>query len=389
VSASKSAWTLLQESSVHRHVFFLILGTAIGAGMMTLPLVTQGLSLSVLTLVLAVSAVIMYLAAQLWIELSLSAPPDSNLATFVRQWASSLEYPTHLAYLAFFWSLMACYLSTMPTFLAPYLTFAPWLNHPVMYSIALSIFLYVPKKFQGLMNQIFVLAMICVLGLIFTLTTYEIQHDWRFPELTQYPKISILAPLMMFFGYHLTIPSFPSFVSNKKELEKICMTGTAAIFILYWVWCTLLLSALSAVPATSSATNLSDNGFLESFSKFTQSALFLQPIAWFSLLAMWTSCLGMSLGTFDYLRDLLRARKEQNFLIVLLTVLPSLFFLYVSDQAYRTLLNFAAYLALYLLIALPAFLICRRDYGKKITSIYIKACTLLILTVGLLIVTPV
>jgi len=342
-------------------VFFLIMGTAIGAGMITLPLLTQGFSLLSLTMMLSVSCAIMYGAALCWIDLSEHYGPKSHLTTYVRALIPVLEYPTHMAYLTFFWSLLAYYLSTMPSFIEAYFSISA-LNHPVVYAVFLVIFLELSPVIQGLVNQWAVFMMLFLLAMILLITCTG-SLNFNMPITTgSAPSLTILSPLMMFFGYHLSIPSFRAYALSRDALRQVCLKAGIAIALLYWVWCLILLSAMSAHHIV-----LDESQFLNQLAMIAQNSEILHPIAWFSLLAMWTSCMGMSLGTQHYLKDLIPKFQHIPLSLSLLNILPSLLGVLFTQGAYRKLLLMASFLALYLLVFLPALLLMiqYRRQGKR------------------------
>ncbi len=345
--------------NAHTQVFFLILGTSIGAGMITLPLLTQGLSLFDLTTMLGLACCIMYMAALCWIDLSQHYGKESHLTTYVRALVPILEFPTHGAYLTFFWSLLAYYLSTMPTFIEAYFETPSW-NNPVVYAAILVLFLEASPVFQGAINQAAVLAMLILLSLILFITSRgSLNFHWNMTS-TRAPSFALLSPLMMFYGYHLSIPSFRAYELSVPDLRKICLIAGLCIGLLYWLWCLILLSAVD-----QSGVILNETQFLIQLGTITHSSQVLHPIAWFSLLAMWTSCLGMSLGTQHYLNDLFPQFRYLPFSLSLLNILPSLILLFCAQGSYRRLLTMASFLALYLLILLPALLLILQDRREK------------------------
>jgi amino acid permease len=147
---------------------------------------------------------------------------------------------------------------------------------------------------------------------------------------------------------------------------------------LYWIWCLVLLNAVN-----QSGVILNEDQFITQLGSIAHSSQVLHPIAWFSLLAMWTSCLGMSLGTQHYLKDLFTKFRYLPFSLSLLNIFPSLVLLFCTQGAYRQLLTMASFLALYLLVFLPTLLLILQDRRQK--KIHCSAIVLLGLSVGLII----
>jgi amino acid permease len=75
---------------------------------------------------------------------------------------------------------------------------------------------------------------------------------------------------------------------------------------------------------------------------------------------MATSCMGMSIGTQDFLKDGLLFVRKSHLLSSILTVMPSLFLIYGTDGDYLKILQLASYFALYLLVILPSWLVYKK-----------------------------
>jgi tryptophan-specific transport protein len=352
-------------------VFFLIIGTAIGAGMVTLPILCQNLSLLSIVLLFSVSLSIMQLSAYYFVELSTASHEQENLLSFILRYEKNLYWPTKLIYLLFFWSLLAVYLTTLPIFfheLAPTFTL---LKEPAFYGLSLILFLLTPLKTQGVVNKLFVIIMLFLLGWILFIGLTRNQQMISIMPVEF--KINALLPIMMFFGYHLTIPSLTRYVPEKALLNKICLIAGITILAIYLAWSVIMLNLIQAYQVKALRQD-----FMKQIAELVQNNTLAQFSALFSVLAMGTSCMGMSLGTKDFLQDAYTFLAKNHLLSVLLTVLPSLFMVYEASGNYLKLLHLASYFALYLLVILPSWLIFKKRQKNRIVPLIFCCFTTLI-----------
>ncbi len=362
---------LAQQNHAWLTVFFLILGTSIGAGMMTLPLLLQPFGFFSMLGLIGGAAIVMYLVSFIWISLCYHFEPDSNLSTYVKNLAPHLLYPTHVAYLIFFWSLIAYYLSVLPTFLVPYVSVA-CLEYPVFYCFVLWLYLLISPKKQGLLNEIAVFFMLgCLAWIGFLLTSGKGLFETAWPSKGGAQSWDVFVPLLMFFGYHLSIPSFRVYGLSAASLKKATFFSAFGIFMIYSIWSWLLLSFI----AQSQSPILSQNDLIHYLLATAQNKDILRPIAFFSFYATWTSCLGLSMGASAYLKDCMQG---STLLIAFITAMPPLILLYWSGGVYQSLLGLASLLALYLLILLPSMLHFLLHF-QKFRKISFLSLTLIIL----------
>lgn len=342
-------------------VVALIVGTAVGAGLMTLPLLTQGLPIITLIQLLLVAAVFMYQAACFWVELGDNHAPTDNLSSYINAYAPWLNWPTKIVYGAFFWTLLAFYFQNIAIFLEPFFAHVSPLALTTTAIALVGSYLVMPASWQGWMNNISVQLMLLLLLDIFLsgwnggMAQLPLTGDAAFPW-------RLLVPMMMFFGYHLTIPSLKIYVQNQSSLKRLCAIGGGFVLVLYLCWSLILMGLIQQHGA--SFVGLGSQQFLTHLAQILPNATIIPYSAnLFSVLAVLTSCFGMALGMRDFLKDIV-GPKLQRSSSVALTLLPSIVLLAVGKES-MLLLEYAAHFALFLLLCVPSWLLfCKRSESR-------------------------
>lgn len=343
-------------------VVALIVGTAVGAGLMTLPLLTQGLPLSTLFTLLFLSYLLMYQAACFWIELGEQGGTEDNLSSYVTRYAPWLYWPTKIVYGAFFWTLLAFYLDNIPIFLDPFFSQLPQTALSAVSLLLIGFYLMLPAYWQGRMNNLFVHLMLLLLLDVFLsgwnsgITSLPISGDNPFPW-------RLLVPMMMFFGYHLTIPSLKTHVTDSSTLRRLCAFSGAFVLLLYLCWSLILMGLISQQGIAFAAASPQD--FLRHLAEILPHAGTIPSSAnLFSVLAVLTSCFGMALGMRDYLKDILGPKLPLS-VSVALTLIPSVLLMACCDGS-LVLLEYAAHFALFLLLGVPSWLVFKQRQKQRL-----------------------
>lgn len=358
-------------------VVALIVGTAVGAGLMTLPLLTQGLPLVSLLQLLIVAALLMYQAALFWVELGQDHQPTDNLSSYILAYSPWLYWPTKIVYGAFFWTLLAFYLQNIAIFLEPFFAQTPMQALTIGAITLVGTYLVAPASWQGVMNNVSVQMMLLLLLDIFIsgwnggISKLPLTGESAFP-------LRLLVPMMMFFGYHLTIPSLKAYVQQPQVLKRLCAIGGGFVLLLYLCWSLILMGLIQQHGASFVGLNPQD--FLSHLAQILPGATVVPYSAnLFSVLAVLTSCFGMALGMRDFLQDIISTRLSRIFSVAL-TLAPSIFLLCLGQES-MLLLAYAAHFALFLLLCVPSWLVyCKRSDNKIWPLLFCFAsCSLFIL----------
>ena len=348
----------------------LIVGTTIGAGMLSLPLICQGLSWVMLLVFFSLSAFIMKTSACYLVEIKKKFQNQDNLITYLKATYPQLIWPTKAIYLLFLWSLLAFYLSALAK--ASSLFLSNFSLAQSFYSAILILFLTLSTQNQGRFNKMFVfimfLALFSVLGILspnLNITTFSHQ-------LSQTSSFNIFGILLTSFGFHHIIPSLSNYEQNLEHQKKAITLSILIIVFVYLLWVCSILS----LSKSENITLISPLDFLSNSHENLALKNFLLTI--FSFFASLTSSIGVSIGVHDFLKDIYHSyhltntssvtgEREKNLpqlSIILLTVLPSLTVSVFTGESFLAILSLGSYLGLYLLVFIPC-LIHYKIFNKR------------------------
>ena len=204
------------------------------------------------------------------------------------------------------------------------------------------------------------LAFIVVLGLL--LPKVSIENLLEMP-IDKALLISALPIFFTSFGFHGSIPSLNKYLEgNVKALRISILVGTAIPLVAYLLW---QLATHGVLSQTQFLALLDKdptlNGLAEAAHEVTGSAWIGITVRVFSAAALITSFLGVALGLFETLEDLLKrvnlpaGRKTLG----LLTFIPPMLFAFFFPQGFIMALGYAGQMFAFYAIVLPIAIVWR------------------------------
>ena len=315
---------------------FIITGTSIGAGMFSLPVLTSNMWFGWAVLFLAVSWFCTYSSALYLLEANQKFKHGVNFDTMTKALLSpSLRLINGLSVLFVSYILVYAYISGGGSMLEHSLQSGLDIN--ISQSVSRFIFavlLGLIVSFSTRAVDRFTSAMLGGMVITFGIAMFSLLNNAEFSQLQPFAAMSerlhyswaAIPALMVCFGFHSNIPSLVKYYQkdSKKVLNSIRYGSLLAIAI-YLVW---LLASFTAIGREGFASVIAAGGnmgalvaALESTGNGPTLAVMLQLFANF---AVATSFLGVALGLFDFLTDLLKIDNSVagRSKIALLTFLP-------------------------------------------------------------------
>lgn len=348
----------------------LVAGTAVGAGMLVLPVVTglagfyPSLLLLFLTWLGTVFTALLILEVNLWFK------GEVNLISMARKTlGKGAEALTWVFFLLLLYALTMAYLSGSGPLLADGLheffgwTLPEW-SQPLPFLLIFGTVVYLGTKEVDYLNRIL------MIGLT---VAYFVLIAWTMPhidtELLSYaaPKYLWLAvPVVVTsFGFHIVIPSLTNYLNRDvKMLRKAIIIGSLLPLLVYVLW---ELVVLGVLPIEG------DQGLRAAL---VQSSLATQPLAvllknpwitsiarFFSFFAIVTSFLGVTLSLASFLTDGLKIKKSHSgrLLVTLLTFIPPLIMVFIYPRSFILALQYGGVFIAIISGILPALMVW---YGR-------------------------
>ena len=365
----------------------IIAGTTIGAGMLALPIASAGIGFGTSLIIMMGLWALMAYTALLMVELHQHADHSATLHTLAKQILGKKgQYIASIAMLVLFYALCAAYIaggggqfrervemvlgvelsSTVATLIFTFL---------VALTVALG-----THAVDKLNRVLFTIKLLAMGGVLFLLAP-NVTHSYLLSMPVQQGLILAAIPVIFTsFGFHGSIPAIVNYLKgDTRSLRKAVMIGSSLPLVIYIFWQVVTLGVVSQ-------SNLLDNTGLSNLIASLAQTVHIDKLATvigvFADLALMTSFLGVSLGLFEYLRDLgsryntsVNTSKntmnsnngedqdvgtlttKQRIIAALVTFIPPLCFALFYPQGFIMALGYAAIALATLAIFLPVAMI--------------------------------
>ena len=363
----------------------LLIGTAIGAGMLALPLISAPAGLISASLLLISIWALMTYTALLVLEVNLALPAYANHF-------SSMAYETlgrpgqligWLSCLLLLYALSAAYIAGNASLLgtASHLLLhhmlPGWVN-AVLFAGVFGSVVFWSTRATDLLNR----GLMSVKGLAVLIMLILLMPHINFTQLAHqhyhHHALILAAPVFLTaFGFHTVIPSLTNYLGPRVgTLKRIILYGTIIPLIIYLIW---LGCALGVIPLMGThsfhaiqTSHSSVGGFVATMGIIVHSHWVTTMVNIFANVAMTTSFLGVTLGLFDFLAD---ACKRQNHRIgrlqtALLTYIPPVIFAIFYPNGFIFALGYAAIFVAVLEVILPVLMVRKLRHSHKLNSPY-------------------
>lgn len=357
----------------------LLAGTAIGAAILALPVATTHLGF-IYTLILYVTCwFFMTLSALYLLEANLFTGYGTNLLSMAEK---TLGTPgkafTLIVYLILLYALTAAYLSGAGAWMGKLFQHYDSPLDPIHCAI-ITTFLTIFVIFLGTfitdwVNRFLMIGLLSAFTVLFFTSVKHIQPSLLFSQhfvwdLRPFPLI------ITAFGSAIMVPTLTDYLHGKaKQLVAVILIGSAIPLLIYITWEMCIIGIL---PSDG------PNGLImiqQSGHPATDVPLALQrelgiPIittmaSYFSIFALITSLLGVTLSLFDFLADGLHIKKSLfgKLKLSAITFLPPLAFVIFYPRGFNITLSFAGLFVALLLGILPIMMVWRGRYFYQFPS---------------------
>lgn len=350
----------------------LVAGTTIGAGMLALPIVTGIAGFIPSIALFIVYWLFMTFTAFLMLEVNLWMGEHANLITMARKTlGKGGAVCSWIVYLFLLYTLTTAYIAgSGPIFLDFFQALIGyplpnWVG-PIPLLTIFGYFVYKGTKSVDYINRILMigLAMTYAIMTIFLLPhvneTLLDRMNWG----SIWMAVSVVSTS---FGFHIIIPTLTDYLKRDVEqLKRVIFIGSLIPLVVYCLW---ELLTLGVIPLQGEqglvagyAQGLDGATLLGSLLAASQLSLIARS---FSIFAIVTSFLGVSISLSDFLADGLHIRKtpKGRLILYLLTFVPPLLFTLIDPRAFLHALEYAgAFGVVVLLGILPVLMVWSGRY---------------------------
>lgn len=374
----------------------LIVGTAIGGGMLALPIATAEAGFTNSLILLLLCWFIMTASAFLVLEVNLWLPANTNIISMSRillgRWGESFAW---ISYLLLFYSVLAAYMAGGGDFLSGLLLnlgfkIPNWLS--ILLFVAILSYVvyrgihYVDYVNRGLMFSKFSIYVLLILFIIPSISISKLT-DGNMLYLTSGATVMITS-----FTFANIIPSLRTYFKDDiPKLRKAILIGSLIPLICYLFWDLCIMGVLPREGNYGLINMLhskhSTSEFVMQLSNTLNNSLITFMARIFTSICLATSFLASGLSLSDFLADGLRTTKrgKGGVIVYLATFLPPMTVVLFYPGAFIGALSYAGIYCAVLFILLPSLMAWRGRYRKNslATGFRVKGGKPLLLVLGI------
>lgn len=358
----------------------IIAGTSIGAGMLSLPIVSAGLGFSIsFTLILMLWALMTY-TSLLMLEVHQYVEHDATLHTLAKKFLGEEgKYIAGFAMLFLFYSLSAAYIagggSQFVDRVAHILSVE--IDHTmgvIIFAIVVALIVAVGTHLVDKVNRVLFGLMLVAMAFVIVSLAPNISGEFLASSPMGSGLVFAALPVIFTsFGFHGSIPAIVNYFEGETEKLRIAMyIGSCAPLVIYVFWLLCTLGVVSQIELTE---NSSLSNLIAALSATLNSERLSLVVGLFADLALVTSFLGVSLGLFEFLLDTTKKRfKGNRFYVALLTYLPPLAFALFYPEGFIIALGYAAIALVILAVFLPVGMVLksREKHNNRLGKYQVK-----------------
>lgn len=347
----------------------IVAGTAIGAGMLAIPIVTAKLGFALSALLLVACWAAMTTTGFLILHVNLAFEEHSNFSTMARH---TIGYAGRLLTWIFFFLLLYALTAAYMTGGASLLNhMAPWLSakmSALLFTIILGTFVYMGVQSVDYANRILIsLKAISLVLMVVFLFPHVHLSNLLLPPTSEKGWLFALPILITSFGFQTVIPNLRDYLhSDVKKLKRVIWVGSLIPLAIYLLWEMAILGAVNGLTPQMTLVEM-----ISTISSQLHSSWLGFLVDLFTDVALTTSFLGVSMGLFHFVRDtfhLNRQRTGEKTLASAITFVPPLCFAWFYPEGFILALNYASISVAILLIFIPVWMGWKlKKQGKQST----------------------
>ncbi|WP_018650987.1 aromatic amino acid transporter [Actinobacillus capsulatus] len=343
----------------------MIAGTTIGAGMLAMPLTSAGMGFgATVALLICLWALLAY-TGLLFMEVYQTAPKqDIGVASLAEQYFGITGRVLATAsLLILLYALLAAYITgggSLLSGLLPQIGDAHTTTQVgiLLFTILLGSFVVIGiKGVDGLTRLLFIGKIVAfVFVLLMMLPKVKLENLTAVP-LDNLFVVSAIPIFFTSFGFHVIMASINTYLdANIRKIRIAIYIGTAIPLVAYLLWQLAthgVLTQAEFVEILKQDPTL--NGLVKATSQITDSTILGEMVRLFSALALITSFLGVAMGIFECVGDLLkRVNLPANRLwLSLATFIPPVLFALFYPNGFIAALGYAGLLFAFYGMLLP------------------------------------
>ncbi|MBN6073870.1 tyrosine transporter [Aggregatibacter actinomycetemcomitans] len=345
----------------------IIAGTAIGAGMLAMPLTSAGMGFAFTAALLIGLWLLLAYSGLLFVEVYQTAKrKDDGVATLAEKYFGIPgRIISTLSLFILLYALSAAYMAGGGTLLANALP-KDFLGSAdstlkisiLIFTFILGAFVVIGTKGVDSITRILFSGKIIVFILVLAIMLPKVIGENLMAMPLDYPLILSASPIFFTsFGFHVVMGSINNYLEGDvKRFRSAIIIGTAIPLIAYLLW---QLATHGILSQNEFVAVLKDDptltGLINATKTLQDTTLLSQVLPIFYSLALITSFLGVALGLFEGLNDLFKRTKipANRVSLTIATFIPPLIFALFYPNGFLAALGYAGLLCAFYCLILP------------------------------------
>lgn len=348
----------------------IIAGTAVGAGMFSIPMVTSGVWFSGSVILLIYTFICMLLSGLMILEANMNYPAGASFHTMVKDllgtgWNTINSLSVTFVLYILTYAYISAGSSIITANLAEHIQI-PQAGAGLVFAFIVAFFVWLSTRAVDRLSTILiggmVITFIMSIGGMITTASPAILFNQVEQNDTQYLPYALAALpyLLTSFGYHGNVPGLVKYYNkDSRSVVKSLTYGAIITVVIYILW----QYAIQGNIPRSSFIEIRENGnnidaLLTQMNISTQSSFISQFLNLFSYMALASSFLGVSLGLFDFIADFFKFAddKQGRLKSILITFVPPTVLALIFPNGFIYAIGFAGLAATIWAVIVPALM---------------------------------
>ncbi|BBV04235.1 MULTISPECIES: tryptophan permease [Providencia] len=348
----------------------IIAGTAVGAGMFSIPMVTSGVWFTGSVILLIYTFICMLLSGLMILEANMNYPAGASFHTMVKDLLGTTWNSINSLSVTFvLYILTYAYISAGSSIITANLSEKiqiPQAGAGFIFAFIVAFFVWLSTRAVDRLSTILIGGMVITFimsigGMISTASPAILFNQTEHGESQYLPyALAALPYLLTSFGYHGNVPGLVKYYNkDSRSVVKSLVYGATITVVIYILW---QYAIQGNIPRTS-FIEIRENGnnidaLLAQMNISTQSSFISQFLNLFSYMALASSFLGVSLGLFDFIADFFKFadNKFGRLKSVLVTFLPPTILALIFPNGFIYAIGFAGLAATIWAVIVPALM---------------------------------
>lgn len=348
----------------------IIAGTAVGAGMFSIPMVTSGVWFTGSVALLIYTFICMLLSGLMILEANMNYPAGASFHTMVKDllgttWNSINSLSVTFVLYILTYAYISAGSSIITANLAEHIQI-PQAGAGFIFALVVAFFVWLSTRAVDRLSTILIGGMVITFimsigGMISTASPSILfnQIDQSDNHYLPY-ALAALPYLLTSFGYHGNVPGLVKYYN--KDSHSVVMSlvyGATITVVIYILW---QYAIQGNIPRTA-FIEIRENGnnidaLLKQMNISTQNSFISQFLNLFSYMALASSFLGVSLGLFDFIADFFKFsdNKQGRLKSILITFVPPTILALLFPNGFIYAIGFAGLAATIWAVIVPALM---------------------------------